>query len=154
VVLVYLRRRSGDPELSADLTAETFAAALVSVHRGHVDGVDNGAAWLLDIARHKLIDSFRRGRAELAALEKLGLPRPSVDDEQLARIYALAGLSDRVRSAFATLTPDERGAVVERVLLERDCEQIAQAGEQSAAVVRKRVSRGLGRLRHVLGARR
>jgi DNA-directed RNA polymerase specialized sigma24 family protein len=34
-VLGFMRRRTGDPELAADLTAETFAAALVSVRRYH-----------------------------------------------------------------------------------------------------------------------
>jgi len=45
-VLRFVRRRVGSAELAADLTAETFAAALIAVHRDHAEQVPDGAAWL------------------------------------------------------------------------------------------------------------
>jgi hypothetical protein len=49
-VLRFVRRRVGSAELAADLTAETFAAALIAVHRDHAREVPDGAAWLCGIA--------------------------------------------------------------------------------------------------------
>jgi len=152
-VLAFLRRRSGDAELAADLTAETFAAALVAVHRGNGDAVDNGAAWLMGIAKHKLVDSVRAGRAEAVARELIGVPAPALDDDAIACIDELAVDGRGLRLALAALPRDERAAVIERVLLDRDYEEIARGAQQSAVVIRKRVSRGLGRLRHAMGVK-
>ena len=57
----FFLRRTGDGELAADLTAETFAAALVG--RPRFRG-DSAVAWLFSIAHHKLADYHRRGFAE------------------------------------------------------------------------------------------
>lgn len=64
-LLAYLARATRDPETAADLTAETFAAALVARRR---DRPDRGPAraWLFGIAHNKLADWRRRGYAEAA----------------------------------------------------------------------------------------
>ena len=56
------------------------------------------------------------------------------------------------RAESGALPPAQRDAVRERVLDERDYEEIAERLECSSQVVRKRVSRGLAALRaHVEG---
>ena len=50
-------------EAAADLTAETFAAAIVARRRFR-PGVAPAGAWLLTIAHRKLVDYQRRGFAE------------------------------------------------------------------------------------------
>ncbi len=56
-------RRTADPELAADLAAETFAAALLSVRR--FDPRRGGAlAWTFGIAHKKLLRALERGRVE------------------------------------------------------------------------------------------
>ena len=62
-VIGYFSRRTRDPELAADLTAETFAAALVARRRYRI-GSTPPVAWLFGIAQHKLIDAHRRGGAQ------------------------------------------------------------------------------------------
>lgn len=54
----YHRARCGHRQLAEDLTAETFLAAVGQVQRDRVDDVT--VAWLIGIARHKLIDHWRR----------------------------------------------------------------------------------------------
>jgi RNA polymerase sigma-70 factor, ECF subfamily len=54
----YLVARCRNRQLAEDLTAETFLAAVGQIHRGAVDQVT--VAWLVGIARHKLIDHWRR----------------------------------------------------------------------------------------------
>jgi RNA polymerase sigma factor (sigma-70 family) len=151
-VLAFLRRRTANAETAADLTAETFAAALLSVHRGHTGSVTDGAPWLIGIARHKLIDSYRRGRAEDAARRELGLVRVPLTDDDIARIDRL-GADGQVATALEELSPDERRAIIERIVLERDYEQVARDAHRSAIVIRKRVSRGLARLRDAMGVK-
>jgi RNA polymerase sigma factor (sigma-70 family) len=152
MVRAYLRKRVGSAELAADLVAETFAAALLAVHRGHAEHVPNGAAWLLGIARNKLIDSYRAARVQDAARTELGLPRVAVDDEELERIDHIAGIEQPVGAALEQLSPQEREAIIERIVRERDYSEIASGLGQAETTIRKRVSRGLMRLRQEMGA--
>jgi len=57
-VFSYLRARCGGRALAEDLTADTFLAAVGQIRRGAVEAVT--IAWLIGIARHKLIDEWRR----------------------------------------------------------------------------------------------
>jgi hypothetical protein len=71
-MLEFFLRRTGDPELTADLTAEVFAAALIAARR-YRPGERPALAWLYGIAAHKLTDSRRRGRVEARARKRLAL---------------------------------------------------------------------------------
>jgi DNA-directed RNA polymerase specialized sigma24 family protein len=80
VVLAFFMRRTGWPQLAADLTAETFAAAFISRRRYRDTGAP-ALAWLLGIARHQLGTALRRERVEERARKRLGLERVELDDE-------------------------------------------------------------------------
>jgi RNA polymerase sigma-70 factor, ECF subfamily len=54
----YLHRRCRDRDTAEDLTTEVFMAAVESIHRSVVNDVTVG--WLIGIARHKLVDHWRR----------------------------------------------------------------------------------------------
>lgn len=54
----YVRSRCHDTHLAEELTADTFLAAIGHARRGAVHEVST--PWLLGIARHKLIDHWRR----------------------------------------------------------------------------------------------
>ncbi len=148
VVLAYFVRRVGEPELAADLTAEVFAAALESSRRFRA-GKGPASAWLFAIAQHKLAKSRRRGVVEDLARRRLGMAPVVLDDEDLTRIDELGG-PDTMVGLLDGLPADQRDAVMARVLDERSYGEIAEALECSQAVVRKRVSRGLARLREQL----
>ncbi len=152
LVLGFLRRRLATAEAAAELTAETFAAALLSVHRGNAGSVSNGAPWLLGIARNKLIDSYRGALIADGARATIGLPRLAVDDEELERIDLLGDGGLPASQALERLSAGEREAIVERIVHEHDYEDIARNAGEAQATVRKRVSRGLMRLREEMGA--
>jgi len=61
----YLLSRCGSPAVAEDLTSETFLAAVDAVRRGTV--ADLTVAWLIGVARHKLVDHWRRQAREDAA---------------------------------------------------------------------------------------
>lgn len=149
-MLGYFVRRTRDAELAADLTAETFAAALVSRRRYRAE-MGNASTWLFGIASKKLIDAQRRGYAERRARRRLGMQRIELTDDDIARIESLAGIE--VGDLIDVLVPDQRVAVQAHVVDERDYAEIAHDLNVSEAVVRKRVSRGLAALRDRIGSR-
>jgi RNA polymerase sigma factor (sigma-70 family) len=149
-VLAFFLRRTGDPELAADLTAEVFAAALAAAGR-YRPGRAPATAWLFGIAQHTLAKSRRRGVVEDRARRRLGMAPITLDDEELDRIERLLGNEASVLSLLEELPAEQRDAVRARVLEDRPYEEIARELRCSPAVVRKRVSRGLARLRDQLG---
>jgi RNA polymerase sigma-70 factor (ECF subfamily) len=150
--LAFFLLRTGDAELAADLTAEVFAAALVACPRYRPGGAP-AAAWLFGIAQHKLAGSRRRGRVEDRARRQLRMGAIELDDDDLERIEREAG-EGAVLALLEGLPTDQREAVRAHVLEDQPYDAIAAQLACSAAVVRKRVSRGLSRLREQLGEER
>jgi len=150
-ILEYFARRTHDPEAAADLTAETFAAAILARRRFR-PGPLPASAWLYGIANHKLADFQRRGRAENRALRRLGAERPPLgeDDAQLVALMA-----DEVSmQLLAELPEDERQAIQAHVIEGREYAEIAAAAVISEPAARMRVSRGLARMRAHMGGHR
>jgi RNA polymerase sigma factor (sigma-70 family) len=144
-VLGFMLRRTGEPELAADLAAEAFAAALVSVRR-YRPGEAPAAAWLYGITRHVLLRSVKRRRVEDRARRRLAMGPLPLTDELLERIERLGG-DERVERLLERLTPDQARAVRARVIAEEPYPEIAAELRCSESVVRQRVSRGLAVLR-------
>jgi RNA polymerase sigma-70 factor (ECF subfamily) len=153
VLLGYLVRRTRDPELGADLTAETFACALEGVAR--FDPARGSATgWLFGIARHQLARALERGRVDRRARDRLGMSRIQLDDGALERIEALAAAETtaaRITGALEKLPSEQRAAFTARVVEHQNYAAIASAAGTSEATVRKRVSRALHGLRDALG---
>jgi RNA polymerase sigma factor (sigma-70 family) len=146
VVVRWCWVQTGDRELAADLSAEVFAAALQSAGR-YRPAKGPVVAWLLGIARHKLLESRRRGRIESAARRRLGIGPVALTDEDLGRVEELASLDDEVLALVWELPVEQRDAVLARVVEDRTYKELAGELDCSEAVVRKRVSRGLHTLR-------
>jgi len=148
----FLMRRTGSAELAADLTAEVFAAALLAWRRDARPALDE-RAWLFGIAQHKLVDSYRRGRVEDDARRRLGMRPTAVTDESLAQIEALTADTPAL-ALIDELPAEQRVAVRARVIDGRGYGEIASELRLSEQVARKRVSRGLKRLRQLIGEER
>jgi RNA polymerase sigma-70 factor (ECF subfamily) len=143
-------RRTRDPDLAADLTAEVFAAVLVSAARYQPTG-DAATGWLIGIARNVLGHSLRSGQVDARARAKLGAGALVVEDHDIDLVLELAASANGAAAQLLTeLPPDEQAAVRARVIDERDYAEIASELGCSELVVRKRVSRGLSRLRAAL----
>jgi RNA polymerase sigma factor (sigma-70 family) len=144
-VVAFLVRETRDREAAADLAAEVFAAVILASPRYRDDG-GPALAWVLGIARNKLRMSRRRRRIEDRARRRLGYQPVALDDDDLERVDRLAG-EGKVGALVESLPEHERDAVRRRVLEEQSYAQIAGELRCSEMVVRKRVSRGLARLR-------
>jgi RNA polymerase sigma factor (sigma-70 family) len=150
IVLAFLMRDTRDREAAADLAAEVFAAVLLAAGR-YSDQGSSATPWVIGIARNKLLMSFRRGRVEARARQRLGFQPIALDDGDLDRIEEVArGAGGRLVALVEDLPEDERVAVRSRVLDERPYREIATQLRCSEMVIRKRVSRGLARMRDQL----
>jgi len=98
----YLLRRCGSPPLAEDLTSDTFLAAVDAVGRNRVPSLTT--AWLIGVARHKLVDHWRRQAREerrLALLEnERSEERWEVDLDALVAHDTLASLGAHHRAAL------------------------------------------------------
>lgn len=150
-VTAYLLRETANREIAADLAAEVFAAVLLGARRYRARRAESAAPWVYGIARNKLRESRRRGRAEDRARRRIALEREFLYDEDLERVEELAAIG---RSAVVDMVDDlprrQRVAVRARVLEDRGYAEIAAELRCSELVVRKGVSRGLARLREGL----
>jgi RNA polymerase sigma-70 factor, ECF subfamily len=103
----YLVARCGDESLAEDLTAEAFLAAVDAVKRDAVP--DLTIAWLVGVARHKLVDHWRRQERETRNLQLAYENEPATDDPWDERIDAL-----RARAVLGALGPHHRAALTLR----------------------------------------
>ncbi|NNN31125.1 sigma-70 family RNA polymerase sigma factor [Streptomyces sp. S3(2020)] len=106
-VLRYVTHLSGDPQTAHDLTQDTFARALGSLHR--FEGRASARTWLLSIARRAVADSLRRAavRPRIAdavdwrtAQERVQSCELPGFDEGVALLDLLESLPDDRREAF------------------------------------------------------
>lgn len=135
----------GSQSEAEDLAQETLVTAYQSFGSYRRDGTLR--AWLFGIARKKCskaLETRRRRAAKLFLIEG-GESAPSAE-ELLERRQS----AERARAALGDVRPTEREALVLRFQCELPYEAVAEACEIDEATARKRVSRGLLRLREIL----
>ena len=147
-VLGYFARRVGEPEVAADLMAETFARALVESRK---KPPSSPVAWLFTIARNLLIDSVRRGQVEASARRRLGLEPLVLDDHDIERIAEIAEAADLAETVKQMLPAREYEALRARAVDEEPYAELALRLRCSEAVARKRVSRAIAHMRTTIG---
>jgi RNA polymerase sigma-70 factor (ECF subfamily) len=155
IVAGYLVRRTRDPELAADLTAETFAAAILSADGFRDDG-QSAVGWLLGIAHNLLGRWWQRGQIERRARRRLGVEPIAASDASLERVEALIDDADPANpllAALAALPEAQREAIRSHVLDEEPYADLAERIGVPEATIRQRVSRGLARLRTTVEGR-
>jgi RNA polymerase sigma-70 factor (ECF subfamily) len=136
----YLLPRCGSVALAEDIAAETFVAA--------VHGLERGAApvptvpWLIGIARHKLVDHWRRSEREQRSLT------PTVGDEahdpwpEVTRV-------DAVHAVLARLSAAHRAALVLRYVDGLSVAEVAQCVGRSLHATETLLVRARSALRRI-----
>src|SRR5262249_17876858 len=105
----YLLPRCGSAALAEDLTAETFLAAVAASRQGSLPEVN--VAWLVGVARHKLVDHWRRLEREQRSLAASDPTAPEVEDPWEDWFDAEAA-----HAALARLPVPQRAALTLRYL--------------------------------------
>jgi RNA polymerase sigma-70 factor, ECF subfamily len=126
----YLVHRCGSVTVAEDLAQETFLAAVAELKRGR--SVESPLPWIFGIARHKLLDHYRREerRARQAAA--------AVPDA-----VTLPGETDgRALSALAAVPPAQRIALVLRHADGLSVPEVATVLGRSVEAVESLLARG------------
>jgi RNA polymerase sigma-70 factor (ECF subfamily) len=105
----YLLPRCGSVVVAEDLTADTFVAAVAATRQGAAPDVT--VAWLVGIARHKLVDHWRRLGREERSLSVAGGGDDGLDDPWDAELDTAAAYA-----ALARVNPHQRAALTLRYL--------------------------------------
>jgi RNA polymerase sigma-70 factor (ECF subfamily) len=114
----YLHYRCRNAALAEELTAETFMAAVESIRRGAVQAVTTG--WLVGIARHKLVDHWRRAEREQRNLRAVDEPAVA-DDPWDAELDGFAA-----RDALEQLGAQQRAALTLRYVDDLPVPEVAE----------------------------
>jgi RNA polymerase sigma-70 factor (ECF subfamily) len=141
----WIRGQTSDMATAADLTAETFAQALVSLRRFRGTTDESALGWLHGIARNLVRRYRRRGRVELATCHKLGIQLDH-DPDELAEIESQmdAGIqAPELAEALNNLPDTHRQALQLRVVDEMDYDEAAALMGTTEQNARMRVSRAL-----------
>jgi RNA polymerase sigma-70 factor (ECF subfamily) len=140
----YLLLRCGyDRDLAEELTQETFVEAL---RAGNLPASAEPVAWLIGIARHRLIDHYRREERRERGLRRLA-QRHAPD---IVWVGSSQWNSDLV-AALRRLPAAQRAAIVLRYLDDLPVKEVAVALGRSEGACESLLSRGRETLRHELG---
>jgi len=153
-VLRYFVGRTGCGQTAADLTAETFAAALVSRRRFRDTGAP-GRAWLFKIAQRQLGRFIRTEQVSERARRRAGMQPLTLAEDDLERVERLVdfeALGVTVRDAVSTLPSSQSDALLLRVGEGMSYRDVAIRLGCSEGAARVRVTRGLRTLADELGA--
>ncbi len=138
----YLLPRCGSSVVAEDLTAETFMAAVQATRQGSTAEVN--VAWLVGVARHKLVDHWRRSARDqrnLAVAEQLtdGLDDPWEDHLDTTVVHA----------ALRRLSPHQRAALTLRYLDGLPVPEVAEHLDRSVHATETLLARGRAALRRI-----
>jgi RNA polymerase sigma-70 factor (ECF subfamily) len=157
VIYRYHLARLSDPHLAEDLTAETFIAMVEQIARARAEEELTFAAWLLGIARNKLLMHFRARRSRPAPVygvpDELPLYTSAEEDDPLAVLSARESWSEVV-VALDELTEEQRNVVLYRCVLGYSAEEVGGLIGKQAGAVRALQFRALASLARRLSVQR
>lgn len=138
----YLLPRCGSASVSEELTAETFMAAVAASRKGTV--AELNVAWLIGVARHKLVDHWRRiarDQRNFAVAEQMsdGLDDPWEDHLDAAVLHA----------ALARLSPHQRAALTLRYLDGLSVAEVADYLDRSVHATETLLGRARAAMRRI-----
>ena len=143
-LVAFLAARTRDVAAAEDALSEAFAAALTDWPRNGCPS--NPEAWLMTVARRKMIDTMRRRQTGEASTEELLLASDletaenegGIPDRRLALMFACA---------HPAIEAGIRAPLILQVLLGLDAKQIASAFLMSPAAMSKRLVRAKEKIR-------
>jgi RNA polymerase sigma-70 factor (ECF subfamily) len=115
----YLAARCGSIAVAEDLTSETFLAAADAVRRDRV--AELSIAWLIGVARHKLVDHWRRHARDERTLAVVASEPDQPTDPWGVEIDVMTA-----RDVLAKLGPHHRSALTLRYLDGLPVRQVAE----------------------------
>jgi len=146
-IVATLIRSFGDFDVAEDAAQEAFAAA---VNQWRVEGIpDSPAAWIIQTARHKVIDRLRRQTNLQQKLESYSYELPTITEQPPLEIGEIP--DDRLRLIFTcchpALAPEAQVALTLRTLCGLETDEIARAFLVPVATMAQRLVRAKRKIR-------
>ena len=146
-IVATLIRSFGDFDVAEDAAQEAFAAA---VNQWRVEGVpDSPAAWIIQTARHKVIDRLRRQTNFQKKLESYTYELPTTTEQPALEIGDIP--DDRLRLIFTCCHPalaaEAQVALTLRTLCGLETDEIARAFLVPTATMAQRLVRAKRKIR-------
>ncbi len=138
----YLLPRCGSTAVAEDLTAETFMAAVSASRQGTETEVN--VAWLVGVARHKLVDHWRRVARDQRNLVVAGHMADDVDDPWEEHLDTAM-----VHAALARLSAHQRAALTLRYLDGFPVAAVAEQIDRSVHATETLLARARAALRRI-----
>ncbi len=133
----FLHRCGGSTATAEDLTQETFLAAVVELKKERK--VARPTAWIYGIARHKLLDHYRKQERLARRFAEVSDVDPP-EEEQLSAPDD--GAREQAVAALATVAPSQRAALVLCYLDDYSVPEAAQLLGKSIEAVESLLARG------------
>lgn len=153
VVYRYVLARVGDVHSAEDLTSETFFAMIEQIGTTRAQDELGFSAWLLGIARNKVLMLYRRRRTGPTFTRELDDDAHPMsvaeEDDPLAIITARESWSEVV-AALNRLTEEQRTVVLYRCVLGYSADEVAVLMHKKAGTVRALQFRALASLARLL----
>ena len=142
----YLLARCGDAAVAEELTQRTYLEAIGS--RASFQRRSAESTWLIGIARHELLDHFRR--QERDERRRVHLVRCAQDADE-SGVWDASDDRERLMGALRSLPVSQRMAVVLHYLDDLPVEAVASSMGRSVGAIESLLSRGRAKLRQQLG---
>ena len=133
----FFHRCGGITETAEDLTQETFLAAVREIKKEKT--VTHPLPWILGIARHKLLDHYRREKREEQKLAASWEGEPS-DEHSL--MWDEGDVRERALAALGSIPVSQRAALLLRYLDDMSVPEVARAVGRSVRATESLLARG------------
>jgi RNA polymerase sigma-70 factor (ECF subfamily) len=145
----YLLSRCGAVTLAEDLTAETLLAAVDAVRRDELAPVS--MPWLIGVARHKLVDHWRRMAREERGLHAVASTESRRLSDRSEDRWDIALDVLRARTTLAQLSPLHRAVLTLRYLDDLAVPDVAALVDRSVHATEGLLVRARGAFRRAYG---
>jgi RNA polymerase sigma-70 factor, ECF subfamily len=144
-LMAYFFRNTGNRTEAEDLVQELFLRLVKGLKKYREK--ERFEVWLFQMARHLVIDHWRKRKMPLAGEECEVEADPGQDPQ--ARATARES-SDELQQALAQLSRDQREVILMRYFSGLSFEEIAKTGGTPLGTALARAHRGLDKLRKIL----
>ena len=149
-IFVFIHRRAGEEELTADLTSQVFLKALINIGKYEYKGVPF-SAWLFRIAFNEINMYFRRNKAvRVVSLEQGGLVSLITEAEEADSSDA----QQRMLNAIKTLNDEDTQMIELRFFEKRSFAEVGNIVGITENNAKVKVYRILEKIKKIMGNNR
>ena len=146
LVYGFLLKLCHDPDLSEDLTQETFLKMIRSIETFDCNGAAGMGTWLVTIAKSCYVDYLRKNRIVLEDVDDL----PLSDGKDVSDLVARRLQYQKALAAIDSLPPEQGLAIRLKYVESLTLQEIAQRFGVPQKTIKSRIHEGTVKLRKLL----